>query len=232
MLGATEFPMIDNLPLHWDLLTRKDLDDYVELRNHFYDEIRKSKKGERLEAFVKRLKKIRAFIERGDNDDWKRSLVCGIIFMNKSIAIHIQQFRLLLGKCKSSINGSLQQIGFIAHPQGGPIDEELLEKIPIFKKEHSEIKKWTVRDSTAKINPLSNENSTSESNEANEEDDKSTNTEEEEPKEIQPQPITEADVVKFNKIRTITRPLYNVPIKFRMKYLGLIRTPLPIQTDA
>jgi hypothetical protein len=223
MHGDLEFPMIDNLPLHWDLLTRRDLDDYVELRKSFYDEIRKSKKGERLESFIKRLIKIRSFVERGDQDDWKRSLVCGIIFMKNSIAIHIQQFRLLLGKCKSSINGSLQQIGFIAQPQGGPVNEELLDKIPIFRKENSDVKKWTVRDSTAKVNPLNTGETVTE---------KEERKEVVEVKEVKPEPITDADIVKFNMMRPINRPLYNVPMKFRMKYIGLIHTPRSIQTDA
>ena len=244
MLGGSEYPMIDNLPLHWELISRKDLNDYVELRNSFYDEIRKSKKGERLDAFIRRLIRIKEFVERGDDDDWKRGLVCGIIFMKNSIAIHIQQFRLLLGKCKSSINGSLQQIGFVAHPQGGPIEEELFEKVPIFRREHSEVKKWTVRDCTTKVNPLNNYQPVN--NEPKIETifgGSANNTEEDDsnvpPKNlappIKPQPIrpNESDIRSILDRKVVVNslnPLYNVPIKFRAKYNEIMHLSFPTPT--
>ena len=212
-----DFPMIDNLPAHWDLLHPSDLDQYVQLRTSFYDEIKMSKKGERLESFIKRLKRIREFVERGDGDDWKRGLVCGIIFLSNGIAIHIQQFRLLLGKCKSSINGSLQQIGFIAHPQGGPIEEELCDKVPIFRKEHSEVKKWTVRDCNAEVNPL-NENTNKTA-------------------VIQPEPTVQAVInqnampaQKEEKILSWDASFFPIPIKFRYKYDALFRNNLVAPT--
>ena len=232
----SDFPLIDNLPGHWNLLTRSDLDEYVKLRKSFYDEIRKSKKGERLDAFIQRILKIKNFVERGDGDDWKRGLVCGIIFLPNSIAIHIQQFRLLLGKCKSSINGSLQAIGFAAHPQGGPIETELLMKVPIFQKEHSEVKKWTVRDCTVAVNPLISTNSTIKEQQIN---------------KAFPEPLINktsfspylqdsnlnisnnqinVDIGK-ECIEPKPRPFYNVPIKFRAKFYSLIHQSIAVQTD-
>ena len=233
----TDYPLIDNLPGHWDLLTRSDLEAYVKLRKSFYDEIRKSKKGERLDAFIQRILKIKQFVERGDGDDWKRGLVCGIIFLPNSIAIHIQQFRLLLGKCKSSINGSLQAIGFAAHPQGGPIETELLMKVPIFQREHSEVKKWTVRDCTVAVNPListSNYSTVFESKRALPE-----------PQINKPQLIIHQpnNVQLFNNNSNINveigkeciepkpRPFFNVPIKFRAKFYSLIHHSIAVQTD-
>lgn len=221
-----DFPMIDNLPAHWDLLTSQDLDDYVKLRTSFYDEIKMSRKGERLESFIKRLKRIREFVERGNDDDWKRGLVCGIIFLKNGIAIHIQQFRLLLGKCKSSINGSLQQIGFIAHPQGGPIEEELCDKVPIFRREHSEVKKWTVRDCNAEVNPLNNE---------------STPVATAAPAVIEntqkPQETIEINEIKVTpapkdeKMTYFNTPFIPVPVKFRYKYDSLFRNNLFVPTS-
>ncbi|EAY12549.1 hypothetical protein TVAG_139290 [Trichomonas vaginalis G3] len=201
-----DFPLIDNLPLHWDLISQADLDDYVTLRKNFYDEIRKSKKGERHDAFIRRLRTIHDFVQRGDKDDWKRGLVCGILFLSKGIAIHIQQFRLLLGKCKSSINGSLQQIGFIAHPQGGPVEQELYSMVPIFQREKSEIKKWTVRDNTLNVILFSD-------------DHKILNN----PPELVNNVGTEA-------IEPVMRH-FNVPIKFRLKYYHILHTSVATQTD-
>ena len=146
MLMKTELAPDDNLPNHWELLSKSDLDKYIKLRDHFYEDLRKSRKGERLETFVDKLREIQGYIENGDGDQWKRSVVCGIVFLSNSLAINIQQLRILLGKCKSSINGSLQQLGYTSLPQGAPLDKELTSKIPIFKSEKSEAKKWTIRE--------------------------------------------------------------------------------------
>ena len=223
-----EYPMIDNLPLHWDLLTRNDLDSYVELRKSFYDEIRKSKKGEKLDAFVQRLVKIKYFVERGDADDWKRGLVCGILFLENGIAIHIQQFRLLLGKCKSSINGSLQAIGFVAHPQGGPIEKELYQKVPIFQKEHSEVKKWTVRDCTAPVNPFKRNPITIPQIKEIDSHENKLNLQIEQKCSYNTR--SSIDMIGKESIVPNQIPCYMAPIKFRYKYYNLLHQNIAIQT--
>ena len=144
-MESYKFPF-DNPPVHWELLSQYDLEGYISLRKLFGVEVRKSKKGERLESFLLNMKQIRCYIERGDQNDWKRSIVCGIVFLSNSIAINIQQLRLLFGKCKSSINGSLQQLGYSALPPGKDLSPEFLYRIPFFRKNSSELKKWTIRE--------------------------------------------------------------------------------------
>lgn len=143
------FPF-DNPPVHWELLSQYDLEGYIALRKMFGVEVRKSRKGERLESFLMKMKQIRCYIERGDQNDWKRSIVCGIVFLSNSIAINIQQLKLLFGKCKSSINGSLQQLGYSALPPGKDLSPEFLYRIPFFRKNSSELKKWTIRENYQK----------------------------------------------------------------------------------
>jgi hypothetical protein len=53
--------------------------------------------------------------------------------------------RVLVGKCKSSINGSIQQLGYFAQPQNMGMDPELLAQIPSDYHEISELRKWTIR---------------------------------------------------------------------------------------
>jgi hypothetical protein len=48
--------------------------------------------------FLQRLKAVRAFIEWEPLSQWKRATVCGVIFLKGSLAINIQQLRLLMGK--------------------------------------------------------------------------------------------------------------------------------------
>lgn len=136
---------LDPLPNHWTLLTEGDQHDYLIMRSQFHEAIAKSRRGERIDVFVQRLKTIRAFISREPSTQWKRAIVCGVMFLNSALAINIQQLRILMGKCKSSINGSLQQLGYISKPSTHEIDQEMTKMIPLLKDDHSEMKKWTIR---------------------------------------------------------------------------------------
>ena len=140
------FAQVQQIPFHWQLLNGSDIEEYFRIRSSLQTESGKSRKGERRETFINALHIIRNFIEKGDSNDWKRGVVCGIVFLEKTIAINIQQLRLLLGKCKSSINGSLQQLGFSSLPPGREMFEEFLRKVPCFQKESTELKKWTLRE--------------------------------------------------------------------------------------
>ena len=133
------------IPDNANILSEKDLDEYQNMRRCFFSDSSKSKKGERLELLNKRLNHIKSFIEKPDGNEWKRGIVCGIFFLKNSLAINIQALRTLLGKCKSSINGSLQQLGYIARPQTTEFTSELTQKIPLSFRHIAEINKWTMR---------------------------------------------------------------------------------------
>lgn len=142
-------PVVEMMPNYWQLLSPSDLQEYLEIRKEFYDANRKFRKGERLEGFLERLRVIRQFVEHSESNAWCRSLVCGLFFLNNGLAINIQQLKILFGKCKSSINGSLQQLGYITQSPGSSLERDLYEMIPLENKERSDLKKWTIRINTA-----------------------------------------------------------------------------------
>ena len=142
-----------DLPMYFDMLNDDDKNRYVDLKQLLSNH--KSGKGvDRKKSFVDQLLLIQNYVERDDADDWKRGLVCGIIFLENSIAVNIQQFLKVINKCKSSVNGLFQKIGFSAHPQGSRFDDELINKVPIFQQEKNSVKRWTVRDCIANENPF------------------------------------------------------------------------------
>ena len=141
------------LPQNWQLLKRNDLEDYIKLRLNNEEDSMKSKKGEKMEAFSSRLKEIKNYIERDKEDEWKRSIACGIIFLESGIAINIQNFKMLLSRCKSSINGSFQQKGYSTIPGNQTIYQEIIAKVPFFSKNPSELKKWTFREKRKEEEP-------------------------------------------------------------------------------
>jgi hypothetical protein len=134
---------------YWTLLSADDAEEYCRLHSQFHDDGGRTRKGDRLEHFSDQLFKIRRYVESPNEGDWKRSLVCGVFFLPHGIALNIHRLRALMGKCKSSINGSLQQLGSTSLPQPHGIAPELLARIPCQHHDPTELRKWTVRTSTA-----------------------------------------------------------------------------------
>ena len=137
---------INALPQYWQLLDRVDLEEYLKLRLQNEENIAKSKKGERIESFNQKLDQIKKYIERDTANQWKRSLVCGAIFLKEGIFINIQNFKMVLSRCKSSINGSFQQMGYNANQCNPAAAQEIKSKIPFFSKSPNDLKKWTFRE--------------------------------------------------------------------------------------
>lgn len=138
--------LISSLPLYWQLLDRTDLEDYLKLKYLLEEDQGKSCKGERFDFFSQRLEQIKAYICKDEANKWKRSLVCGIIFLKNGIAINIQNFKILLSRCKSSINGSLQQLGYNTSQSNLAMSEEIKQQIPLFSNSPVELKRWTFRE--------------------------------------------------------------------------------------
>jgi hypothetical protein len=131
-------------PDHWDLLSSDDAQAYLELSRILNESSTKSSRGQKIDSFTERLTKIRAFIERDEADSWKRSLVCGVFFPPDGLVLHIRQFRVLMGRCKSSINGSLQEMGYSAQTHFPRLDNSCFPRVP---DRHiiGELRSWTLR---------------------------------------------------------------------------------------
>jgi hypothetical protein len=117
-------------PRCFDLLSDSDRRQYLSLRGRFAEDARKARRDERIDTFKERISSVRDFVGRNDADAWKRSLVCGLFFLQNSLAVNTQQLRVLFGKCKSLTNGSLQQVGHSAEPTAAEECEELISRLP------------------------------------------------------------------------------------------------------
>jgi hypothetical protein len=136
-----------SIPQHFHLLSAEDTSHYLRLRDEFRLSRERSKRGDRIKEFLDQLMRIRSFVQLQDGQDWKRSLVCGVFFLDDGLAMNIQQLRVLLGKCKSSINGSIQKLGSSAQGHSQDLGEELSTRIPPCYHDFNELKKWTIRKS-------------------------------------------------------------------------------------
>lgn len=147
MLEKEPLPPDDYMPNYWKLLDEEDLNEYIRLKRQFSSNSRVGKKEKQDDIFRQKLDRIKGFINNGRDGSWKRSVVCGIVFLADSIAINIQQLTVLLGKCKSSINGSLQNLKYVSLGPGNKHEGELAAKIPFKYLDRRESKKWTIRES-------------------------------------------------------------------------------------
>jgi hypothetical protein len=133
------------VPSYWDLLDEEDRAQYNRLRDEFRTATFRNTRFARLEQFDSILGMIRQFAKRGDENDWRRFLVCGVCWLDDWIAINTRQLRLLVTKCKSSINGSLHKMGYTTHVSQTESWKYLFPRIPALQGHFKELRQWSVR---------------------------------------------------------------------------------------
>lgn len=144
----SEANTLSNFPVHFDELDSEDKQEYIEMRN-IIQQSGRNHRGKRLEAFSELIETLKNYAIKNNNDDWKRCLVVGVCWLDNAIAINTRQLRLLTNKCKSSINGSLQRIGYMPVSNQARLNEMLQQKIPVLKGNFTELRQWTVRQYVA-----------------------------------------------------------------------------------
>ncbi|EAY21700.1 hypothetical protein TVAG_237260 [Trichomonas vaginalis G3] len=134
----------EKTPMFMSILSPEDKTAYEELQNVLAAPDHRYNRNKRIVTFQDMLAQIKAFCIKGDVNDWKRYLVCGICWIGSDIAINTRQLRILLGKSKSTINGAFSKMGYETLPFKNN-DSALQEKIPFLKGNFSESRQWTVR---------------------------------------------------------------------------------------
>lgn len=141
---SESFIDISKIP-HINRLSEDDCKELQQLIETVSSNKNRYNRNKRIETFSDILNRIRKFCERRDENDANRYLVCGVTWLNEEIAINTRQFRLLIAKSKSSINGAFVKMSYITVPTKGDEMQELLKKIPFLKGQFNEIRQWTIR---------------------------------------------------------------------------------------
>ena len=137
--------MEEEQPQYIELLSENDMEMYKTLRKTLTSSENRNCRNKRLESFSEMLKSIKNYAIRQDNNDWKRCIVCGVCWLSDGIAVNTHQLSILLGKCKSSINGSLHRMKYVPFPSSNKASTELMELIPKLKTNFAELRQWTLR---------------------------------------------------------------------------------------
>ena len=133
------------VPKFFSMLDEKDQNHYRRLRTALSSHICRNRRGKRLETFAEKLATIYQFCVRGNDSDWRRCLVCGVCWIPNGIAVNTRQLGILIDKCKSSINGSLQKMGYSTLQSRSDSAAAVAEAIPALKDDFAELREWTVR---------------------------------------------------------------------------------------
>lgn len=134
-----------SVPKFFNLLSDADKLTYYSMQTQFTISMSRNQRNKRVSMFNQILSIIQRFCLKKDKNDWIRCFVCGVMWLPEGIAINNQQLRILISKCKSSINGSLVRIGYTNNLGRAETAAALVKAVPILKDNASELRQWTLR---------------------------------------------------------------------------------------
>lgn len=126
-------------------LSTRNLHDLNELRGKLQARERRYRRLHRTEVFAESLELLREFCERGDADEWKRYLVCGICWSGEFVGVNNQQLMAVLDRSKSTINDVFLKLGYKNITVNSGNESTLTEKIPYLGDRPEELRQWTIR---------------------------------------------------------------------------------------
>ena len=132
-------------PKYYDTLNSSDQKLYQLIQSQLASPTHSNKKNMKISFFKDALESISLFEDHNQEEKWKRCLACGIVFFEGGIGINSAQLSKLFHRCKSSINSSLNEIGYsciVVKSQG---NHDLIKELPILEKLPNELRKWTIR---------------------------------------------------------------------------------------
>ncbi|OHS98885.1 hypothetical protein TRFO_34791 [Tritrichomonas foetus] len=137
---------IEDAPIYWNILSDEDKSEYGRLRQTILPLNYRTSKKQIRNKFQVIVKKINEYIYRAEDDQWKRSLVCGLLWLaDRSAALCTRQLCKLIGRCKSSVNSGFQAIGLVNVPITTEYASALMKAFPFMIDNCTEMRQWTFR---------------------------------------------------------------------------------------
>lgn len=131
--------------IFWHLLSEQDKYKYRCLQLALTEGIEKNTKNQRITSFKKAIEAIKAYAVRGDYNDIARCYTCGLIWLKEGLAVNTYHLKQLMGKCKSSINGSIQKMGYNNNMSRADSAKTMIQWFPMLKDNSTELRKWSIR---------------------------------------------------------------------------------------
>lgn len=132
-------------PVYWNALSQEDKIEFQRLRTLFHKNQKTSTKDRRLVSFSNELQTVLKYLEHSTSGRENRTILVGVCFAGPFICVNTRQLKNFLGRCKSSINGSLQQLGYVALKTKSKARTCVLSIIPSLANDANVLRQWTVR---------------------------------------------------------------------------------------
>lgn len=135
-----------DLPISfWEKLSHKEKVEFIEIRKRFHQNQKTSTKDRRSISFSDEIQMVLNFTEDSDISRENKSILIGIAFAGSFICVNTRQLKNFLGRCKSSINGSFQQMGYVAVKTKSKARSCILSVMPSLSTENYLLRQWSVR---------------------------------------------------------------------------------------
>jgi hypothetical protein len=134
------------LPQHyWNQLSVDDKSEFIKLRNSFHHGQQVTSKDHRGLSFQRELCTVISYIERNSDNLEARSVLTGLCCAGRVICINTRQLKSFLSRCKSSINGSFQQLGYTAFRSKAKARTCVISVLPSLQSQAIILRQWTAR---------------------------------------------------------------------------------------
>jgi hypothetical protein len=131
---------------YWGNLSPADKTEFLRLRTSFYQGQRTSStKDKKIVSFSNELISILKYIQHSEVGRENRTVMVGVCFAGPFIGVNTRQLKNFIGRCKSSINSSLQQLGYVALKTKSKARTCILSIIPSLINDQNILKQWTIR---------------------------------------------------------------------------------------
>ena len=132
-----------------------DKQAFRQLHKNFAQKQSSVKEDRHVATFSQEIQSIINFIERRFDGKEARAINAGFSFNGTFICINTRQLKNFISRCKSSINSSLQQLGYTSLKNKAKSHECLVSCLPCLANDHETARQWTVRYSLRRImNPF------------------------------------------------------------------------------
>lgn len=129
----------------WNSLSQDDKNEYLRLRQSFHNGQKISSKDRRIVTFRKELNIVLQYLERSPENMEARCILIGVCFVGPLICVNTRQLKSFLSRCKSSINGSFQQLGYVALKTKAKARNCCVAVLPSLQNHQTVLRQWTVR---------------------------------------------------------------------------------------
>jgi hypothetical protein len=132
-------------PLFWSILSQSDKTEFLRLRSIFRQNKESLSVLRRAITFSNELLVVLEFIERSSDNMETRAIVAGACFVGPLISVNTRQLKNFLGRCKSSINAILHELGYIGLRPRSKTRSCILAMMPSIARCPDLLRKWSVR---------------------------------------------------------------------------------------